>query len=495
MTKTPFISMKNISKTFPGVKALSDVNFDIFAGEVHALVGENGAGKSTLIKALAGVQPPDEGGKIYVNGKEVKMTCALDATKQGIAVIYQDFSLFPNLTVAENIMLSQQVERGAKFMKWADIRSGAQKALKILKSDINVDATLENLSIAKQQMVAIASAVAQDAKLIVMDEPTSSLSKGEVEHLFSIIRDLASQNIAIMFVSHKLDELFEIADRFTILRDGCYVATKDKNDLNEMQLISLMVGREVNIEVRKQISRGTNTILEVKNLSKPGNFKDISFSLKRGEILGVTGLIGAGRSELFQAIFGLNSPYTGEIFVNGKKANIENPWDAKNYGIAYMPESRQTQGLVMQKTVMENMTLPSLRSLSKRGMIDRKAQLKETKDWIKTLDVRPTFPEREVRQLSGGNQQKVVIGKWLAMKPDIMIVDEPTNGVDVGAKSEIHNLLREMADQGAAVVVITSDLLELMSVSDRILVMRRGRLVAEFENEGLTQEMIMSKAF
>ncbi|PXV84744.1 monosaccharide ABC transporter ATP-binding protein (CUT2 family) [Lachnotalea glycerini] len=490
-----YLEMSNVSKTFPGVKALNNVKFDIRPGEVHALVGENGAGKSTLIKILSGFQSPDEGAVIKIEGKETKLNGVMDAIKQGIAVIYQDFSLFRNLTVAENIGINDIIEENKMTLNWKKINKKAEKALSILGSDISPKETVENLSIAKQQMVAIASAIAQDAKMIVMDEPTSALSKGEVENLYTIIDSLKEKNIAIMFVSHKMDELFHVADRFTIFRDGTYVGTVDKDDIDENGLVSMMVGRKVEIKSYANLEKKNEVALEVKNLSKKGNFKDINFKLYKGEVLGITGLVGAGRSEMVQAIFGINLPCEGQILIEGKEVQITSPAKALEQGIAYIPESRQTQGLVLAKTIESNITLPMLKKFkNKFGLVDRKTQRASVDKWVTMLDVRPNNPDMLAMQLSGGNQQKVVLAKWIATEAKILIVDEPTNGVDIGAKAEIHQILRKLAAEGTAVIVISSELPEVLSVSDRILVMRRGRITLEIDNKEVTQEMIMSKA-
>lgn len=490
-----FLELDHVSKTFPGVKALNDVHFDIRRGEVHSLVGENGAGKSTLIKVMAGVHQPDEGGVIKIEGKETKISGVIDGIKQGIAVIYQDFSLFGNLTVAENIGINQVIDKNKSFVNWKEVREKAIEALKIVGADIDPSTTLENLSIAKQQMVAIASAVAQDAKMIIMDEPTSALSKTEIETLFEIVEKLKNQNMAIMFVSHKMDEIFRLSDRITVFRDGQYVSTVGKDEIDSDGLISLMVGRKVEIKNYANIEEKTDVVLEVSHLSKEGNFKDINFQLYRGEVLGITGLVGAGRSEMAQAIFGIQRPDSGDIIIEGKKVIINDSKDALEAGIAYIPESRQTQGLILDQSVESNITLPLLKKYTNRfGMVHRGSQRAFVKEWIDKLDVRPKDPDLYAMQLSGGNQQKVVLAKWIATNAKILIVDEPTNGVDVGAKSEIHKILRRIAEQGTSVIMISSELPEILSVSDRILVMRRGRIAGEFKNQGITQEIIMEKA-
>lgn len=490
-----FLEITNVSKTFPGVKALSNVRFDIRPGEVHALVGENGAGKSTLIKILSGFQQPDVGAKIMIDGKETKLNGVMDAIKQGISVIYQDFSLFANLTVAENIGINEIIEKNSPVLNWKEINERAKKALAFLGADINPREIVENLSVAKQQMVAIASAVAQDAKMIIMDEPTSALSRGEVEHLYEIIDTLKSRNIAIMFVSHKMEELFHVADRFTVFRDGQYVKTINKDEVTEADLVALMVGRKVEIKSYANLEKKGEVALQIKGLSKKGNFKNINLEVHKGEVVGITGLVGAGRSEMAQAVFGINPPDSGEIYVEGKQVHIKSPSEALGYGIAYIPESRQTQGLILQKTVESNITLPMLKKFkNKAGIIDRKKQRESVDKWVEMLDVRPNDPDMLAMQLSGGNQQKVVLAKWISTEAKILIIDEPTNGVDIGAKAEIHQIIRKLASEGTAVIVISSELPEILSVSDRVVVMRKGHIAGEFTNEGLTQEAIMSKA-
>ncbi len=492
---SPFLELENISKTFPGVKALNKVKFDIYPGEVHSLVGENGAGKSTLIKVMSGAHQPDEGGIIKINGEQVKISNPIDAIKKGISVIYQDFSLFGNLTVAENIVINQIIEKNKLLLNWKEIRIKAEKALSVVGIKINPNEIVDNLSVAKKQMVAIAGAIAHNAKMIIMDEPTSALSKQEVENLYRIIDMLKSKNIAVMFVSHKMDELFKVSDRFTIFRDGQYVDTVKASDIDKKTLIAKMVGRDVNILNYANLNVKEEVVLEIKGLSKKGNYKNINLKLYKGEVLGITGLVGAGRSELFQTIFGILKADSGKIILEGEEINLNSPWTALKKGIGYIPESRQTQGLVLEKKVSENITLPLLKNFTnKLGIINTKKQSSLVHDLIDKLDVRPKDENLTASQLSGGNQQKVVIAKWIATNPKILIVDEPTNGVDIGAKADIHKILRELAKNGTSIIVISSELPEILSISDRILVMRKGYISGEFKNSNLTQEAIMEKA-
>ncbi|RFU65184.1 sugar ABC transporter ATP-binding protein [Peribacillus glennii] len=490
------LQMNHISKTFPGVKALDNVMLEVKPGEVHALIGENGAGKSTLIKILAGIYAPDPGAEFYFEGKEAGIHKPIDATLKGISIIYQDLSLFPNLSVAENIYMGREsTSKSWKKIDWKKIEETAEKALKELDVQVDLNMPVEKLSIAQQQLIEIARALAFDAKLIVMDEPTSSLSAGEVEKLYKVINDLKRKGIAIIFVSHKLKELFTVSDRFTVLRDGKFVGTYETNDLDEDKLITLMVGRQVLYEKNQGIIKAGNTIFEVKGLSKEGNFRDISFELKQGEVLGITGLVGSGRTELAQAIFGVNRPFTGEIKINGETVKVRSSEDAVKKGIAYIPESRKTQGLILQQSIINNISLPVLKTLRNAlGLINRKKETALADHYVETLDVRPALPKMEAGQLSGGNQQKVVIGKWLSTKPKILIIDEPTNGIDIGAKTEIHKLLRKLASEGMGVIVISSELPEVLAVSDRILVMRHGKIAGELSINEATQENIMNYA-
>lgn len=489
-----FIRLKNICKTFPGVKALDGIHLEVKKGEVHALVGENGAGKSTLIKILAGSYQPDEGGEIVIEGKSYSGLTPMEAIRHGIIVIYQDFSLFPNLTVAENISISDQMEKRGKPINWKEMKETARNALGILGVDIDVEAQLETISMAKQQLVAIARALACKAKLIIMDEPTSTLSGSEVELLFRIIRNLQSQGISILFVSHKLEELFEVSSIFTVIRDGQYIGTYPREEMDNDKLIHLMVGRKVEF-IRQGAASVGRKIMEVKNLSKEGNFKDISFELHEGEILGITGLVGAGRTEVAWAICGIAPPDSGEIFVEGKKALIRSMEDAVKYGIGYVPESRLTEGLVLEKTVEDNIAITVFKQLrGKRHLINGQKKKGLAKEWIEALNIKPGYPDMSASKLSGGNQQRIVIAKWLATNPKILIVDEPTNGIDIGAKTEIHTLLRKLAKEGMGIIMISSELAEVLAISDQILVMRRGKINGRMAGSDAAQEVIMNAA-
>ncbi|MCL6443496.1 MAG: sugar ABC transporter ATP-binding protein [Alicyclobacillus sp.] len=495
MGPQPVLQIQNVSKTFPGVKALDRVRFELRAGEVHALIGENGAGKSTLIKILAGAEMPDPGCEIRLNGKPVDIKRPIDATRQGIAVIYQDLSLFPNLTVAENIVMGKEEGNGLARVRWREVYTTAKKAMLELGVQIDLSVQLEQLSVAKQQLVAIARALAFDSSIIIMDEPTSSLSEGEVENLYRVIAKLKQRGIAIVFVSHKLNELFAVADRFTVLRDGQYVGTYRKDELDEEKLIALMVGRKVQL-VQRSVRELGEVVLRVNNLCKKGNYKDVSFALRSGEIVGLTGLVGAGRTELAQTLFGLNVQDSGTIEIAGQLVHIDSPAKAVSFGIAYIPESRQRQGLILEHSVGQNITITTWRRLKNRwGLISRRQEQALAKDYLDKLDIRPRMLDVPVSTLSGGNQQKVVVAKWLSTMPRVLIVDEPTNGIDIGAKAEIHRLLRDLAAEGVAILMISSELPEILNLSDRVLVMRRGRIVGELAAAEATQEKIMNLAF
>ena len=467
-----FLQMENISMTFPGVKALNNVRLDVREGEVHALMGENGAGKSTLIKILSGVQKPDTGSKILIDGKEVSFSGVSDSIKHGINAIHQDLSLFPNLSVAENIYLGRS-QNGK--VDWKECTRIAEEAIEVLGIAMDVQEQLSNLSMAKQQLVAIARAISFKSRLLIMDEPTSTLSFSEVKMLYSIIEKLKKQNIAILFISHKLDEVFEVSDRVTVLKDGEYVGCKEIHELDENRLVQMMVGRSVAYAALNGESYAGEKILEVKNLSKRGNFKDISFTLHRGEILALTGLVGAGRSETVKALFGLNPPDPGEIY--------------------FIPEDRHEEGLILAMSMKDNVTLPVLkRILSPLRFINRHEVDRVAEEYVKKLSIRPSQIDKLAQNFSGGNQQKIAVAKWLVSKPDILIIDEPTHGVDIASKTEIHKLLKELAKEGMAIIMVSSEWQEVFALSDRVLVMRHGRIVHEDNTATGNQDLMMEKA-
>ena len=482
-----------MSKSYGGVRVLNGVNFSLRRGEVHALVGENGAGKSTLIKSLAGVIQPDPGSEIYFDGERIPHMTATRSRQLGISVIYQDISLFPNLSVAENIFSG--MKQGGIHNR-AKMRKTAAEALARMGLTLDPDALLGDISVGQQQLVAIARAITFHAKVIVMDEPTASLSSSEVEMLYSLIRSLKAEGVGVIYISHKFDEIFTLADRITVLRDGTLVACGDKDEFDQHKLITLMCGRELRFIPYHNEGEVGEVLFEVKNLSCEPHFRNVSFHVKKGEILGVTGLVGAGRSEVAQAVFGLLKPQGGEVYLHGSKVEVKNVKDAISKGICYLPEDRREQGLFMTHSMKVNTTTASMEKiLGKMNLISGKKELDTAKSYIKSLDIRPANTELNAANFSGGNQQKVLVARWLNASPKLLIVDEVTSGVDVGVKTEIHKLLRELAASGVAVVVISSDLPEILAVSDRIVIMAGGTVAAEMNVEDATQENVLEKSF
>lgn len=488
------LELSNISKSFPGVKALDNVNLTIRRGTVLALVGENGAGKSTLMKILAGVYKKDRG-EIRIDGRPIDINSPKEAQETGIAVIHQEFSLIPELTVAQNIFLGKEIYSNGKFL--IDNKRMSKKAKEILSRfdmDIDVDLPVRDLTVGQQQMIEIAKAMASDAWIVVMDEPTSALSEADKNRLFGLIRELKKQNVAIVYISHRMSEIFEIADEVTVLRDGQYVATGEVNDVNEDILIKWMVGRELKDIFSREKAKLGRVVLEVKNLTKKGVFNNISFSVREGEVLGLSGLMGAGRTEIVRCIFGIDSFDEGEIMIDGKPIQIRKSLDAIKAGIGLIPEDRRKDGFVPLMSVRENLSLPSLPWINHRGWINRKQESEITRKYIKALEIKTPSSEQSVSNLSGGNQQKCVVGKWLARNPRIIILDEPTRGIDVGAKAEIHKIIEDLAKNKVAVIMISSELPEILGVSDRIMVLHEGNITGEFDAEKTTQEEIMHSA-
>jgi rhamnose transport system ATP-binding protein len=490
----PLLRLKGIQKRFTGVHALRGVDFDVQAGEIHALLGENGAGKSTLIKTIAGVHKPDEG-EMYFAGQSVSFATPRDAQGRGIDVIYQELSLYPELTVAENIFMGHAPYRRAGFLKVMDWQAMNRRAKELLAEldvhDLEVTRKVGSLNVGNRQRVEIAKALSLEAKLLIMDEPTAALTETDVEHLFRIARLLRKRGVGIVYISHKLVEVFELADRVTVLRDGQYIGTKNVADTNERELISMMVGRTIENLFPKQEANIGDVVLEVKNLNRQPLTKNVSFQVRAGEIVGIAGLVGSGRSETAQVIFGILPAQSGEIFIEGKPVTITRPAQAVAHGIAYVPEDRGTQGLIKQMCIRENVSLSVLGELSRSGFIDQVKERALAQRSIEQFDIRAYGGEQIVNKLSGGNQQKVVLSKWLASNPKVLIMDEPTRGVDVGAKSEIHRLMSKLAaERGLAIIMISSELPEVLGMSDRILVMRLGEIVAEFSREEATQELV-----
>jgi ribose transport system ATP-binding protein len=485
-----FLTFQNISKRFPGVQALDDVSFEVERGSCHALMGENGAGKSTLGKILAGVYTPDEG-EIYVDGKLCVASNPLSARKAGIAMVHQELAFCPNLTVAENLCLGD-FPRHAGWLDRRAMRDQAGAMLAEIETNIDVNLPIHSLSTGHEQLIQIAAALGTKAQIIVMDEPTSSLSVTESENLFQLLAKLKERGITIIYVSHRMEEIFRLCDHVTVLRDGRHVATEPMTETNQDRVIHQMVGREVKQFSSQHLQQQPGAeMLRVENLSSPGKFQNISFTLRAGEILGFAGLVGAGRSEIAQAIFGLDSNVTGKIFVRGKELPLGSITAALAAGIGLLPEDRKRQGLVLSMNCRENTSLAVLRRLSSAGFMNLRKERSLVERYAEKLRVKMPSMDAPIAGLSGGNQQKIALAKWLARECGILIVDEPTRGVDVGAKAEIHHLLDELACQGLALLVISSELPEVMNLSRRILVVRAGQMSGELARADFSQPNLM----
>ncbi len=496
------LEMRNIVKEFPGVRALDGVTLDLFEGEFHALVGENGAGKSTLMKVLSGVYPFGAySGDILVGGDAKQFSNIRDAEKAGIAIIFQELSLVKELTVGENIFLGREPSRFGVI----DSRQLYRKAAQILKDlnlPINPRTKVGNLGIGQQQLIEIAKALSQNARILVLDEPTAALTESEVKTLFTILRDLKTRGVGMIYISHKLGEVFEMSDRVTVLRDGRTVGTNDTKDLSVEKVIALMVGREVGDIFPKVLHEFGATALEVKNLTvfdtdNPNKklVDNVSFSVCKGEVLGISGLMGAGRSELLMAIFGAwNGKNSGEIYVEGRKVEIDSPAEAIENGIGFVTEDRKRFGLLLEQTLLDNLTLAGLKRISGAFLTNRSRETIAAQKSMKDLQVKANSPLTVAGTLSGGNQQKVVLGKWLLTNPKVLFLDEPTRGIDVGAKQEIYSVINKLAKEGLAIVMVSSELPEVMGLSDKILVLHEGRLTGEFTKTEATAEKVMARA-
>ncbi|GIK39277.1 MAG: ribose import ATP-binding protein RbsA [Chloroflexota bacterium] len=493
MTNNTILEMEHISKSFAGVHALRDVSFDLRPGEVHALLGENGAGKSTLIKVITGVHQPD-GGEIRLYGQPVVFHNPLESRQHGIAAIYQEPSLFPDLDIAENIFVGRQPTRGAGQIAWGRMHQDAAALLDSLGVELEPKTKARNLSVAQQQMVEIARALSVHAKILIMDEPTSSLTLAEVDDLFRIVRQLREAGTAIVFISHRLEELFQLADRVTVLRDGAYVGTKTIGEVTTDSLIQMMVGRTLADMFPKLDVEAGKVVLQVEGLSREGLFRDVSFELRQGEILGMAGLVGAGRTDVARAIFGIDPATGGVIKIDGQPVKITSPEQAMRLGLAYVPEDRQHHGLILPLPISQNITLPILSEFARMGWLIGQGEQQTARQAATQMEVRAAGLWQKARELSGGNQQKVVLAKWLTTKPRILILDEPTRGIDVGTKAAVHGLMSQLAAQGMAIIMISSELPEVLGMSDRILVMREGRLTGELSRSEATQEKVMLAA-
>ncbi|WP_434055972.1 MAG: sugar ABC transporter ATP-binding protein [Roseibium sp.] len=489
----PVLSLKGISKSFPGVKALSGVSLELFPGQVTALVGENGAGKSTIVKVLTGIYQPDAG-EISINGAAVSFPTAQAAGAAGVTAIHQETVLFDDLSVAENIFIGHAPKTRFGLIDKTSMLRQAKDLLGRIGAQIDPSVLLKELGIANKHLVAIARALSIDAGIVIMDEPTASLSHKEIEETYELVERLKAEGKAILFISHKFDEIFRIADRYTVFRDGEMVGEGRITDVSEPDLVRLMVGRSVDQVFPKRQPELGPEILRVVGYSHPTEFEDIGFTLRRGEILGFYGLVGAGRSELMQALFGITKPSKGAIRIDDTVAVIRTPNEAINRGIVYVPEDRGKQGAIKGLPIFQNVSLPSLKSTSRNGFLRLAQEFALTRDYTRRLDLRAAALDQDIGELSGGNQQKVIIAKWLATQPRVIILDEPTKGIDIGSKAAVHEFMAELAAQGLAVIMVSSEIPEILGMSDRVIVMREGRIAAEFEGEALTPERLVRAA-
>lgn len=496
------LEMKNITKEFPGVKALTDVNFKVKRGEIHSLVGENGAGKSTLMKVLSGVYPTGTySGDILINGAKQDFKNIKDSEKAGVAIIYQELALVKKMNICENIFLGNEIaEKGV--IDWDKAFAETKKVLNEVRLNINPSTKILNLGIGQQQLVEIAKAISKHADVLILDEPTAALTEAESENLLQILLELKSKGVTCIYISHKLNEVFKISDRITVLRDGRTICTEDARNLNEDKIISLMVGRELTERFPRKPHIPGDVVLEVKNwtvhnpeLPDKKVIGNVSFSVRKGEILGIAGLMGAGRTELVMSIFGCyGRNISGEVILNGKKLKIRNPKDAIKEGISYVSEDRKHFGLVLNMDIKNNVSMASLDKISNLSVINDNEEIKASNSYVSELHIKTPSIEQKVKNLSGGNQQKVVLGKWLMTNPKVLILDEPTRGIDVGAKFEIYNIMNKLVDEGVCIIMISSELPEVLGMSDRILVMHEGEINGELSWDEATQEKVMSYA-
>ena len=485
------LEMKNITKIFPGVKALNGVNFNLKAGEIHALVGENGAGKSTFIKTLTGVHQPD-GGEIILEGKKVEMTDPITAQKYGIAAIYQHAASYPDLSVAENIFIGHEFKTGP-FINWRKANREAKKLLDSVGADFSPTASVGSLSVAQQQLVEIAKALSMNAIILIMDEPTAALSQREAEELYSISRKLRDQGTAIILISHRFEDIYGLADRVTVFRDAQYIGSWDM-PVDEHILVHHMVGREINQLFPKKETVIGEELLRVENLSRTGYYRDVSFNVRAGEIVGLTGLVGAGRTEVVESIFGITKADSGEVYFDKEKITGIRPTEAMKKGLGLLPEDRQKQGLLLPWSINHNISLSVLKDCQNGAFLNKKKEYGLSGKLKDLLAVKAPDTDTLTGNLSGGNQQKVVVAKQLAAAPKVIILDEPTKGVDVGSKAAIYEIMSDLAAQGLGILMISSEMPEVINMSDRIYVMSEGRISAEFKPEGLTQDMILKAA-
>lgn len=493
MNQDPILTLAGITKTFPGVRALHNVSLELYPGQVTALIGENGAGKSTLVKIMTGIYQPDEG-QITVSGKALSLPTAHSAFEAGVTAIHQETVLFDELTVAENIYLGHAPRNRFGMIDWKSMRAESRKTLESMAAGIDPDIKLKELGIAKKHLVAVARALSIDAQVVIMDEPTAALSQKEIEELYVLIDLLKQDGKAILFISHKFDEIYRIADRFTVFRDGEQVGKGLIKDTKQSDIVKLMVGRSVDHIFPERKAEIGPVVLEAKGLTHPTEFADISFAVRKGEILGFYGLVGAGRSEVMQAVFGMTRPSHGALVLDGAVINPKSPADAVEAGIVYVPEERGKQGVITGEPIFMNVSLPSLQKTSRSGFLRMAEEFKLARTYTERLDLRASSLSQNVSTLSGGNQQKVVIAKWLATLPKVIILDEPTKGIDIGSKAAVHGFMAELVAQGLSVIMVSSELPEVMGMSDRIVVMREGRIVDTLDNKGLAPETLVRLA-
>ena len=487
------LKMENITKTFPGVIALEDVSIKLYKGEVLGILGENGAGKSTLIKILAGNYIKDSG-SIFVNGEKFEIKNPSEAMASGIRVIYQELNTLNNLTVAENIFIGEQLVKGPfKIVDWKAMTKKAEEILDSLNVSLDPNSVIGDLSISEKQIVEIAKAISKDAKILVMDEPTAALSEEETQSLFKIIATLKLRGVSIIYISHRLKEIFQITDRVVVLRDGKKVQSLKTKDTSANELVALMVGRDIKEMYPKREVPIGDTVMEVKNLYAEG-FADISFTLKKGEILGIFGLLGSGRTSLVKALFGANKVKSGEIIINNAKINVKSPRIARDEKMGLVPLDRKVEGLALHMGVKENITLANIDDLGKGFLLKRNIENVKARKWIEEMGIKTPTIDQEVNSLSGGNQQKVVLAKWLESGSKIIILNEPTRGIDVGAKIEIYKLIQNLCEKGSAIIMISSELPEILSIADRILVMSKGKLTAQYPRKEATEENLLQSA-
>ena len=490
---TPLLELQHVSRSYGGVHAVSDVSFAIHAGTIHALVGENGAGKSTLVKVLTGIVQPD-GGQLVVDGEARRIGDPQTAHRLGIVAMYQEPTVFQDLTVAENVFAGRHLRTGLRVVDWKAMRRETARILGELEVEIDPDTPVRGLGVADRQLLEISKALSSSARLLIMDEPTAALSPNEVEHLFATVRRLRDRGVAILYISHRLEEVAALADVVTVIRDGRHIETRSSGELSQAEIIRLMVGRSLDQLFPKEEAEIGDVVFRAEGLSRAGLFSDVSFELRRGEIVGLAGFVGAGRTEVARAIFGVDPLDAGAVWIDGRRFRPRSARAALRRGLAYLPEDRIHQGLVQPMTISHNATMAVLPELTPLGILRPRRELRLTRRFMEQLRIKATSPAQVVRSLSGGNQQKVVLSKWLAAEPRILLLDEPTHGVDVGTKADVHRTISHLAAQGLTILLISSELPEILGMSDRVLVMREGRLVRELSRGEATQERVISAA-